>query len=89
VLIKINSDDKDLELKHFRHAVQDPLLATYIEAKPGMKRVNMLPICPKCERIGLRDKGWTKDRIMTCPYCGYNGTTDIVYSEYKKDKNYL
>lgn len=33
-----------------------------------LSRIMVNPICPKCERITLRDKKNT----MTCPHCGHN-----------------
>lgn len=41
-----------------------------------------LPICPKCQRIGLRHKGWKEKKIMVCPKCGYEGHTPITLSNY-------
>lgn len=82
------SDDKELLAKHFKHAIQSRMVAGYLGNNNGMTRVSILPICPKCERIGLRDKGWFEYKNMACPFCGYTGPTDTVYSEYRKEKKF-
>ena len=46
------------------------------------------PICPRCERVALRDIGWTKGKIGTCPACGYTGRMDTTLNEYAKMKLY-
>jgi hypothetical protein len=82
-------DKEESRKKHFKHATSDGMVSAYLGDRPGMKRVNSLPMCPKCERIGLRDKGWLEKMSMTCPHCGYRGPTDMVYSEYKKENKFL
>lgn len=81
--------DKDNQKLHLEHAMSNVMVSSYLSGPKNMKRVNTLPICPKCERIGLRDKGWSEKMIMSCPHCGYHGATDTVYSEYVKNKNFL
>lgn len=70
-----------------RHALSDPLVSDYVRRHNGP--VVSLPICPKCERAGLRSSGWAEHHIMTCPHCGYNGPTDTQFSMYSKKKKFL
>lgn len=88
-MLLLKTDKEEQLRKHFKHATSDGMVAMYLGDRPGMKRMNSLPICPKCERIGLRDKGWLENMVMCCPHCGYQGKTDTVYSEYKKDQKFL
>lgn len=88
MLIKSKTPE-EYKKQHFLHATSDQMIAQYLVDSPGRKRVNILPICPKCERIGLRDRGWNEKAIMTCPHCGYSGSTDIIYSEYAKENKFL
>lgn len=46
------------------------------------------PVCPKCERIALRDEGWTDERIGHCPHCGYKGVMEVTLKEYAEQKLY-
>ena len=46
------------------------------------------PMCPKCERVALRDTGYTKDKIGHCPACGYRGKMLVTLNEYAKKKLY-
>lgn len=89
VVLILDKNKKGTAEKHFKHATADGMVAMYLGDRPGAKRVHSLPICPKCERIGLRDKGWKENMIMTCPFCAYNGPTDTVYSEYMRDEKFL
>lgn len=61
-----------IEQKFFKHMIKDPLIH---QCKNVMNRVMQLPICPKCERVALRDtrKGDPERRFITCPVCGYHG----------------
>lgn len=88
VLLKTKTEE-EYRKQHFMHATSDQMIAMYLADTPGRKRVNILPVCPRCEKLGLRDKGWNEKAIMTCPHCGYSGPTDIIYSEYAKEKNFL
>lgn len=88
-MIILGQDKEGTRKKHLKHAISSDMISLYLSEQPGAKRVLSLPICPKCERIGLRDKGWKEKMVMTCPFCGYNGTTDTVYSEYKKEEKFL
>ena len=40
------------------------------------------PICPSCEKIALRDKGWSTNRIARCPACGYHGVSNMRLQAY-------
>ena len=40
------------------------------------------PVCPRCERVALRDKGYTENKIARCPHCGYHGRMDTTLAEY-------
>lgn len=50
------------------------------------------PVCPHCERIALRGNGtkgsWGKDRIATCPSCGWRGHAPTIMREYVEDGLY-
>jgi hypothetical protein len=51
--------------------------------------VSSMPICPHCERLGIKTKQWAHNRYeMICLACGYKGETDYVYTTYMKDKMY-
>lgn len=73
--------------KFLEHATSDSMIKFY-GANAGESLFLSLPICPKCERLGLRDKGWATQSIMKCPYCGYHGTTRYQLSSYMKDEGY-
>jgi len=64
------------------HSVSNPLQQLYQSYDSGRKRLASLPVCPKCERAGFRDKGWALEKRMCCPHCGYNGIATEVYSAY-------
>lgn len=40
------------------------------------------PICPRCEKIALRDKGWHTNRVVRCPACGYHGVSTVRLKAY-------
>lgn len=46
------------------------------------------PICPKCERVALRDEGWTDQKIGHCPHCGYKGKMNTTLKEYAEQRLY-
>ena len=46
------------------------------------------PICPKCERVALRDIGYQSGKIATCPHCGYKGRMDTTLKEYSQRELY-
>lgn len=45
-------------------------------------RMLELPICPKCGRPMLRDKGWATQGVAQCVHrsCGWHGPTDKTYT---------
>jgi hypothetical protein len=63
-----------------KHATENKLLQAFVMRSNSPLRD--LPICPRCERIGLRDKGWSEKHIMTCPQCGYSGPTTKTYGDF-------
>lgn len=63
-----------------KHALQNRELTAFLERSTS--GLGDLPICPKCETIGLRDKGWREKGIMCCPKCGYNGSTTKTYRDF-------
>ena len=46
------------------------------------------PVCPKCERVALRDIGYTENKIAQCPHCGYRGRMEVTLAEYSRKKLY-
>ena len=73
--------------KYLGHGLSNPLVNFYL-GHGGKSKLMSLPICPKCERAGLRDKGWALSRIMCCPHCGYRGPTTHQLSAYIKEGLY-
>lgn len=65
---------------YLNHARQNQM----IRKNKRLDELNELPVCPKCERLGLRHKGWKKHKIMVCPHCGYEGKTSLVMGDYIK-----
>lgn len=82
----IGDKDKLLREKYMEHSTQSPLVQLY--ANQARERLLSLPICPKCERIGLRDKGWARFKTMACPHCGYRGKATIQLSAYLNEGCY-
>jgi hypothetical protein len=72
---------------YLAHGVDSNLLRFYLQFG-GANVVMLLPICPKCERIGLRDRGWSTHKIMSCPHCGYHGKATHALSTYLKEGCY-
>ena len=54
----------------------------------GPRRTIEHPICPRCERVALRDKGWTQNRKARCPSCGWSGRATILLNEYVEQQLY-
>ena len=54
----------------------------------GRERLASLPICPKCERAGFRDKGWGINKSMVCTHCGFKGSATHVVAAYLENKVY-
>lgn len=67
-----------------RHAGSHP----FIGMNGGMNRHIEHPICPRCEKIALRDNGWSKDRTCRCPSCGWKGRATVRLNEYIKEGMY-
>jgi len=70
---------------YLNHGISSPLVKLYAEQGAN---VLTLPICPKCERIGLRDKGWSLYKTMCCPHCGYKGRATHQLSAYINEDLY-
>ena len=84
-MIRSSQDLKNREL-YMNHGTQSSLIRLY--AKQNREKLLSLPICPKCERVGLRDKGWAAEKIMKCPYCGYSGKATHQLSTYLNEGCY-
>lgn len=82
----LGDKDKLLRENYMKHSVESGLIQLY--ASQSREVLLSLPICPKCERIGLRDKGWFKLKTMTCPYCGYHGKATHQLSAYLNEGCY-
>lgn len=74
--------------KYMVHTLSNPLQQLYQSMDVGRKRLQSLPVCPKCERTGFRDAGWATNKIMTCPHCGYHGKATHVLSAYLAEGAY-
>lgn len=46
------------------------------------------PVCPRCERVALRDTGYTENRTAQCPHCGYRGSMPVTLREYAEKMMY-
>ena len=73
--------------RYLNHATSSKLLNFYLN-NGGKTQVMSLPICPKCEKIGFRDKGWATEKTMVCPVCGYRGPATHQLSAFLKDRQY-
>jgi len=76
--------DKDDILKR---AVNHPWLLDEGIPQEAIQRAMEMkdnPVCPKCERIALRDIGWSTERRARCPHCGWNGKADTLFETYIK-----
>jgi predicted RNA-binding Zn-ribbon protein involved in translation (DUF1610 family) len=73
---------KDMSLDKFKqHATSHPWIGTkqsYVQH----------PVCPRCEKIALRDKGWAANRMCRCPACGWSGQSQLLLKEYINNKSY-
>lgn len=58
-----------------QHATSHPWIG-------GKKPYTEHPVCPRCERIALRDIGWTENRKARCPACGWSGRATHLMKEY-------
>lgn len=70
--------------KYLNHARQSQMIAM----NKTKREMLDLPVCPRCERVGLRDKGWRSHMRMVCPYCNYEGPTTKILRGYLKDRLY-
>ena len=84
IIIKSSQSPKDL---FQRHALSNNMVQEYTVNTKG-KKVMSMPVCPKCERAGLRDKGWLLQKIMCCPHCGYKGPATHQVSAYLREGLY-
>jgi hypothetical protein len=78
------------------HARQNNLVQFYSQ----YTNVIHLPVCPKCERIAMRDlragekrheeyePGDVRRTPVTCPHCGYHGFTTVSTKMYVEQKLY-
>jgi len=73
-------------VQFLKHTSNSPLIRFNNSVK-GTPMIS-LPICPKCEHTGLRDKGWMTHQTMTCPHCGYRGKATHVLSTYLQEGCY-
>lgn len=62
-----------------RHATSHPWIG-------NDQSYNEHPVCPRCEKVALRHKGWTTNRIARCPACGWTGRAPTLMREYKQQK---
>lgn len=78
--------DRARQLNNFiKHATRSELLRKFNSVKA---RVMSLPVCPRCERICLRDKrkGDPPGQLyITCPICGYHGPTTMAVRTFIKE----
>jgi hypothetical protein len=73
---------------YLQHSKSGKLQQLYQSMDTGRRRITSLPVCPKCERVGFRDKGWSDNKTMCCPHCGYRGKATHVLSAYLEDQLY-
>lgn len=74
---------------YLKHGTQNTLVKLLLnQNKNPNKKLLSLPICPKCERIGMRDKGWADHKLMKCPHCGYSGKATHVAMSYIQEGLY-
>jgi hypothetical protein len=85
IVLKRNGTSEETYLKHGKDS---KLQRLYQESSGGRRALLNLPICPRCERIGLRDKGWLERRIMRCPFCDYSGPAQCSLLEYVRSQLY-
>lgn len=71
-----------------QHARDSSLQKLYQDQQGGRRHLVNLPVCPKCESVGLRDKGWNTQKTMACPRCGYRGQSTYIFRTYVRDQLY-
>lgn len=47
------------------------------------------PVCPRCEAVAFKDKGWTTERIGTCARCGFHGKMPTVLQMYLREQKMM
>lgn len=68
-----------------KYAASHPWLKTEIDA---YKEYREHPICPGCEQIALRDKGWKEEKWAQCPNCHRRFQATINLYDYVKEQLY-
>lgn len=86
-MIILNREGTPIE-RYLDHSTDSSMQRFYMSHQSGRKRLYSLPICPKCEKAGLRDKGWGANKNMVCPGCGYHGPATYVMATYTQEKLY-
>lgn len=66
------------------HALSNKDLNNFLKRSLG--NVFDMPVCPKCETLGLRTDGWRETKTMRCPKCGYWGPTTKTYGEFLEEE---
>jgi hypothetical protein len=77
------SEERTLE-KFKKHAMN-----LEIKGYMGMGGASVLmdlPICPRCENIALRDKGWAAEGTIYCPVCGNRSSQRISLGDFIQQK---
>lgn len=83
-MIILNKQGTPIET-YLNHARQNQLVQKHIKGKKLFDQ----PICPKCERVGFRDKGWMEGKMtMVCSHCGYKGPTTKILRAYLEEGLY-
>lgn len=67
-----------------QHAASHPMIGRHGGANSHVQH----PVCPACEKIALRDKGWSQNRKARCPACGWTGRATKLLNEYIEDQMY-
>jgi hypothetical protein len=54
----------------------------YLSRSEIVPRMLNLPVCPKCERPMLKDRGWNEKGVATCITrgCGWSGPVSKTYN---------
>lgn len=72
-----------------KRASSHPWILEGVKPKDIPKEYREHPICPSCERIALRDKGWKEERWAQCPSCHRRFKAEKTLHEYIEEKLYL
>ena len=78
------SVNEDERLERYMEHAKSELVTKFPSVR---RRMLDLPVCPKCERIALRDTrpGDPQRRYITCPVCGYHGPSTIAAKIFIRD----